>query len=70
MDRIDFQTDPSRYRHWRLQVEGDTARLVDVHDEPRGVAVDLHAPMAVARRIGLKIDAVHKARPPQPDMNA
>src|ERR1700731_4733792 len=28
MGRIDFATDPSRYRHWRLGVEGDVATLV------------------------------------------
>ena len=25
--RIDFQTDPSRYRHWRVAYDGDTATL-------------------------------------------
>ncbi len=24
---VDFRTEPSRYRHWRLQIEGDCARL-------------------------------------------
>jgi benzoyl-CoA-dihydrodiol lyase len=28
MKIIDFQTDPSRYRHWRIEVEGDVANLV------------------------------------------
>jgi benzoyl-CoA-dihydrodiol lyase len=29
--RIDFQTDPSRYRHWKLEAEGEVATLtVDV----------------------------------------
>src|SRR6202045_4579416 len=28
MGRIDFATDPSRYRHWRLGIEGDVATLV------------------------------------------
>src|SRR6202034_1204441 len=31
--RIDFQTDPSRYRHWRLKVDGDIATLVMDVDE-------------------------------------
>jgi benzoyl-CoA-dihydrodiol lyase len=30
---IDFQTDPSRYRHWKLSVDGETARLVMDVDE-------------------------------------
>jgi len=31
--RIDFQTDPSRYRHWKLKVDGDIATLVMDVDE-------------------------------------
>jgi benzoyl-CoA-dihydrodiol lyase len=25
---VEFETDPSRYRHWRLEVQGEVARLV------------------------------------------
>jgi benzoyl-CoA-dihydrodiol lyase len=28
MKIVDFQTEPSRYRHWRIEVEGDVANLV------------------------------------------
>jgi benzoyl-CoA-dihydrodiol lyase len=31
--RIDFQTEPSRYRHWKLSVDGDIATLVMDVDE-------------------------------------
>ncbi len=31
--RIDFQTDPSRYRHWKLTVDGDVATLTMDVDE-------------------------------------
>src|ERR1700748_520013 len=31
--RIDFQTDPSRYRHWKLAVDGDVATLTMDVDE-------------------------------------
>src|SRR3954454_8446067 len=31
--RIDFQTDPSRYRHWKLNVEGEAATLLMDVDE-------------------------------------
>jgi benzoyl-CoA-dihydrodiol lyase len=31
--RIDFQTDPARYRHWKLEVDGDVATLVMDVDE-------------------------------------
>ncbi len=31
--RIDFQTDPSRYRHWKLRVDGEVATLLMDVDE-------------------------------------
>ena len=31
--RIDFATEPSRYRHWKLSVEGDVATLLMDVDE-------------------------------------
>ncbi len=34
---IDFQTDPSRYRHWKLAVDGDTATLTMDVDEDGGL---------------------------------
>src|SRR6201991_3135872 len=34
---IDFQTDPSRYRHWKLAVDGDTATLTMDVDENGGL---------------------------------
>jgi len=34
---IDFQTDPSRYRHWRLSVDGDVATLTMDVDENGGL---------------------------------
>ena len=41
--RIDFQTQPSRYRHWKLKVDGD-------------IAFDLQLPMPVTRWLGLEVD--------------
>ena len=35
--RIDFQTDPSRYRHWRIEVEGMLANLIMDVDETAGL---------------------------------
>ena len=35
--RIDFQTDPSRYRHWKLDVAGDVATLTMDVDENGGL---------------------------------
>jgi benzoyl-CoA-dihydrodiol lyase len=34
---VDFDTDPDRYRHWRLEVDGQTARLVLDVDEQGGL---------------------------------
>src|SRR5215813_8256711 len=32
--RIEFETDPSRYRHWKLKVDGEVATLVmDVYEK-------------------------------------
>ena len=35
--RIDFQTDPSRYRHWKLTLDGDVATLTMDVDEKGGL---------------------------------
>src|ERR1700761_37214 len=35
--RIDFQTEPSRYRHWKLNIDGDVATLVMDVDEKAGL---------------------------------
>jgi benzoyl-CoA-dihydrodiol lyase len=35
--RIDFQTEPARYRHWRLKVDGEIATLVMDVDEKSGL---------------------------------
>jgi len=35
--RIDFQTDPSQYRHWKLAVDGDVATLTMDVDEKGGL---------------------------------
>ena len=35
--RIDFQTDPSRYRHWRVEYNGDVANLYMDVDEDGGL---------------------------------
>jgi benzoyl-CoA-dihydrodiol lyase len=35
--RIDFQTDPSKYRHWKLEVDGEMATLLLDVDENGGL---------------------------------
>jgi benzoyl-CoA-dihydrodiol lyase len=38
--RIDFRTDPSRYRHWRIQCEGEIAFLIMDVDPAGGLSPD------------------------------
>ena len=38
MTAIDFQTDPSRYRHWRIEPDGDVAYLVMDVDQAGGLS--------------------------------
>ena len=40
MTRIDFQTDPSRYRHWRIEVDGEVASLIMDVDPAGGLSDD------------------------------
>src|SRR5215469_8266719 len=35
--RIDFQTEPARYRHWKLKFDGDVAELIMDVDENAGL---------------------------------
>jgi len=35
--RIDFQTDPARYRHWRIETDGNIANLIMDVDEKGGL---------------------------------
>ena len=37
MTVIDFQTEPSRYRHWRIEVDGEVAQLIMDVDEDGGL---------------------------------
>ena len=34
---VDFQTDPTRYRHWKLEVRGEVAQLILDVDENGGL---------------------------------
>ncbi len=37
MDRVDYQTEPSRYKHWKLKFEGPVATLLADFDENGGL---------------------------------
>ena len=52
-ERIDFETDPSRYRHWKLAVDGETATLKMDVDENAGLLIrrNGHVPPSVLERI-------------------
>src|ERR1700687_4555731 len=38
MKAIDFDTDPARYRHWRIEIDGDVANLVMDVDQAGGLS--------------------------------
>src|ERR1700719_1082211 len=37
MDRVDYQTEPSRYKHWKLKFDGPVATLLADFDEKSGL---------------------------------
>ncbi len=37
MDRVDYQTEPSRYKHWKLKFEGPVATMLADFDENAGL---------------------------------
>ena len=37
MDRVDYQTEPSRYKHWELKFDGPMATLIADFDENAGL---------------------------------
>ena len=43
MAPIDFDTDPGRYRHLRLEIDGEIARIVIETDEQGGIARNARA---------------------------
>ena len=72
MNRIDFQTDPSRYRHWRLEFDGPVASLaMDV--DPGGGLFDGYELKLNSYDLGVDIelyDAVQRLRFEHPDVGA
>jgi benzoyl-CoA-dihydrodiol lyase len=69
---IDFQTDPSRYRHWRIEIDGDTASLVMDVDPNGGLAPDYELKLN-SYDLGVDIelnDAVQRLRFEHPEVRA
>ena len=69
---IDFQTDPSRYRHWKLRFEGPVAHLVmDV--DPAGGLFEGYELKINSYDLGVDIelaDAVQRLRFEHPEVRA
>jgi benzoyl-CoA-dihydrodiol lyase len=72
MPMIDFQTDPSRYRHWRIEIDGDVAYLVmDV--DPAGGLFEHYELKLNSYDLGVDIelnDAVQRLRFEHPEVRA
>jgi benzoyl-CoA-dihydrodiol lyase len=72
MQRIEFQTDPSRYRHWRIEPDGDIAFLVmDV--DPSGGLSDQYELKLNSYDLAVDIelyDAVQRLRFEHPEIGA
>jgi benzoyl-CoA-dihydrodiol lyase len=69
---IDFQTDPSRYRHWKLGVDGDVATLTMDVDENGGLFEGYQLKLN-SYDLGVDIelaDAVQRLRFEHPDVKA
>src|SRR5262252_2834643 len=70
--RIDFQTDPSRYRHWRVAYDGDMATLFMNVDEKGGL-FDGYDLKLNSYDLGVDIelaDAVQRMRFEHPEVRA
>ncbi|MGE0563206.1 MAG: 2,3-epoxybenzoyl-CoA dihydrolase [Pseudolabrys sp.] len=69
---IDFQTEPSRYRHWRLEFDGDVASLImDV--DPKGGLFDYYELKLNSYDLGVDIelnDAIQRLRFEHPEVRA
>ena len=69
-NRIDFQTDPSRYRHWRLELDGEVATLLmDV--DPKGAMFEGYELKLNSYDLGVDIelaDAMERLRFEHPEV--
>ena len=70
MQTIDFQTDPSRYRHWRIERDGDVAYLIMDVDQAGGLSDDYELKLN-SYDLGVDIelnDAVQRLRFEHPEV--
>ena len=69
---IDYQTDPSRYRHWRVEYDGDIAYLIMDVDQAGGLFDDYELKLN-SYDLGVDIelnDAVQRLRFEHPEVRA
>ncbi len=69
---IDFQTEPSRYRHWRIEIDGDVASLIMDVDPQGGLSGDYELKLN-SYDLGVDIelnDAVQRLRFEHPEVRA
>jgi benzoyl-CoA-dihydrodiol lyase len=72
-ERLSFETHPSRYRHWRLEVEGPVARLTMDVDEEGGLRPDDYRLKLNSYDLGVDLelaDAVQRVRFEHPEVRA
>ena len=72
MQRIDFQTEPSRYRHWRIDCDGDVAYLIMDVDQAGGLGEGYELKLN-SYDLGVDIelnDAVQRLRFEHPEVGA
>ena len=72
MQRIDFQTEPSRYRHWRIEHDGDVAYLIMDVDQAGGLGEGYELKLN-SYDLGVDIelnDAVQRLRFEHPEVGA
>src|SRR5215211_2257493 len=69
---IDFETDPSRYRHWRLDVDGDVATLTLAVDPAGGLRDDYELKLnSYDLAVDIELhDAVQRLRFEHPEVRA
>ena len=70
MDRVDYQTEPSRYRHWKLKFDGPVATLLADFDENAGLRPGYKLKLN-SYDLGVDIelaDAVNRIRFEHPDV--
>ena len=72
MTAIDFRTDPSRYRHWRIEYDGDVAYLIMDVDQAGGLSAKYELKLN-SYDLGVDIelnDAVQRLRFEHPEVRA